>query len=423
MPTHIGQCGHKVSAADVTRCRKCWRQRGADLDPAHKVQHVASICGHPVGEIGKKYCQPCYNNRRSAIITGQQLGVEIQPESAPEAIRRLLKSGPKALAELAYAIHETPGATLDRILAMKAAGTNLHEFNGQWSLERQVQQPQERVFEYVSRPDNTFHFGIASDQHLCSRYAREDVLNDLYDAFAKAKVDRVFNAGNWIDGEDEKNRFDLSVHGLEPQVEYLVQHYPQRDGLTTYAVWGEDHEGWFSRRESIDVGRFAEGKMRTAGRQDWIDLGFVEARVDLVNANTGARQTLVVMHPGGGSSYAYSYRSQKIIESLSGGEKPAVLLIGHYHKLNLNVIRNVWTAQCGTCQDQTVFMRKKGLDAHVGGMLMTLEQDPQTGAIFRCVADQRVYYDRAYYNDRWSKTGPVVQAPRFAGGVVPVAVR
>lgn len=379
------------------------------------MQHLASVCGHPATAKGYKYCRACYDTKRptTKVVTATETELE-------KRIVELLRVAPSTLGVMAEKSQATPGQALDAILALKARGLNVHQFGEQWSLER-FTPIVERTFEYVSRPDNTFAFGVASDQHLCSRYAREDVLNDLYDSFQRAGVDRVFNAGNWIDGEDEKNRFDLEVHGLEPQVKYLCERYPKRDGLVTYAVWGEDHEGWYSRREAIDVGRFTEGQMRTAGRTDWIDLGFVEARVDLINANTGARSTLVVMHPGGGSSYAYSYRPQKIVESLSGGEKPSVLVIGHYHKLSCNIIRNVWTIQAGCTEDQTVFMRKKGLEAHIGGHLITLEQDPQTGAIFRCVSDQRCYYDRSYYNDRWSKTGPVVQAPRYLGGIVPVS--
>lgn len=333
-----------------------------------------------------------------------------------ERLMAALKT-PKTLADIAALIGSTQGQVLDLILELRHHGRNVHEIGGKYSLERQPV-ASGRSFEYVSRPDGTYHFGVSSDQHLGSRYAREDVLNDLYDQFAASGCDRVLNAGNWIDGEDEKNRFDLAVHGLEPQIDYLVGHYPQRPGLTTYAIWGEDHEGWFSRRESIDVGRFAERRMRDAGREDWVDLGFVEAKIDLVHAQTGAKTELVVMHPGGGSSYAYSYRPQKLVESLQGGEKPAVLLIGHYHKLSCNLIRGVWTLQVGCTQDQTVFMRKKSLDAHVGGAIVTLQQDPKTGAITRCVYDQRQYFNRAYYNDRWSKTGAVVQAPRFVNDVV-----
>jgi hypothetical protein len=390
------------------KCRDHWKARGSDGATAR-----IGTCGHKVSRRTDSVCRECWRNQQpSPVVVAAQSELE-------RALVGYLRVGACSLADLSEKAKTSQGGVLDAILALKARGLNVHQFGEKWSLER-FAPIIERTFEYVSRPDNTYSFGVASDQHLCSRYAREDVLNDLYDSFQRAGLDRVFNAGNWIDGEDEKNRFDLEVHGLEPQVKYLCDKYPKRDGLKTYAVWGEDHEGWYSRREAIDVGRFTEGHMRNAGREDWIDLGFVEARVDLVNANTGARSTLVVMHPGGGSSYAYSYRPQKIVESLSGGEKPSVLIIGHYHKLSCNIIRNVWTIQAGCTEDQTVFMRKKGLEAHVGGHLITLEQDPKTGAIFRCVSDQRCYYDKRYYNDRFSKTGPVVKAPRFVGGVVAV---
>lgn len=410
-PCSVPGCQNLTTSREPEpRCRQCWKNRGAD--GGERV--IIGKCGHPVSRGEHDVCRECWKSR--GPDAGQLIGVDSPLE---RAIVERLRLKASTLQELGAAVNSSPGQVLDAVLGLKARGLNVHQFGERWSLEKYTPIV-ERTFEYVSRPDNTFRFGVASDQHLCSRYAREDVLNDLYDVFAESGVDRVFNAGNWIDGEDDKNRFDLNVHGLEPQVKYLCEHYPKRDGIQTFAVWGEDHEGWYARREAIDVGRFAEGQMRQAGRDDWIDLGFIEARVDLVNANTGARSTLVVMHPGGGSSYAYSYRPQKIVESLSGGEKPAVLIIGHYHKMSCNIIRNVWTVQAGCTEDQTVFMRKKGLEAHIGGHLMTLEQDPKTGAIFRCVSDQRAYYDRAYYNDRWSKTGPVVQSPRFLGGAVPV---
>jgi hypothetical protein len=418
MPRSCRTCGGKTSKGSTEgQCRKCWRKRGPDGPPA---VIIATICGHPTSRKGNRYCRACFDTKRADIQKPHVAPhVAAGSDLREQGIIDALKTGAKTLEQIGQSIGTTPGQALDAILALKGRGLNAHELAGRWSIEKHMPLT-ERTFEYVSRPDNTFVFGVSSDQHLCSRYAREDVLEHLYDGFERAGVDRVFNAGNWIDGEVEKNRFDLAVHGFEPQIKYLAERYP-RKGFSTYAIWGEDHEGWYSRRESIDVGRFAEGMMRQAGRGDWFDLGFVEARVDLVNANTGQRTTLVVMHPGGGSSYAYSYRPQKIVESLSGGEKPAVLVIGHYHKLSCNLIRNVWTLQAGCAEDQTVFMRKKGLEAHIGGHVVTLEQDPETGAIWRCVDDQRMYFDRSYMNDRWSKTGPVVQAPRYLGGVLPVS--
>ncbi len=152
--------------------------------------------------------------------------------------------------------------------------------------------------------------------------------------------------------------------------------------------------------------------MEDAGRDDWKYIGYMEQHIALVHAQTGVRSVITLMHPGGGSAYAYSYKPQKIVESLAGGEKPAVLLIGHYHKLSVNSIRNVWTLQTGTSQDQTSFMRLKAIDAHVGGLMVKLTQDPKTGAISRCRVDLLQYFNRGYTSGRWSHSESVAKAPR-----------
>jgi hypothetical protein len=268
-----------------------------------------------------------------------------------------------------------------------------------------------------SREDNTFVFGAVGDKHYGSKYHRGDVLADLYDRFERAGVDAVFDTGNWIDGDARFNKHDVLVAGIDNQVNLMAKDHPRIPGVTTFSVWGDDHEGWYAQREGIDVGRYAEDIMQRAGH-DWHNLGFMEAHIILRNANTGKEARLAVVHPGGGSSYAVSYRPQKIVESLEGGEKPAVLLIGHYHKLSLNNIRNVFVIQTGCSQDQTTFMRKKGIDAHVGGSLVNLEQDPNTGAIIGCNGLIR-YFNAGYYakhaNNRWSYTGNVSQVPRGVG--------
>jgi predicted phosphodiesterase len=264
--------------------------------------------------------------------------------------------------------------------------------------------------EVVSDADGTYTFGAMGDTHLGSKYERLDALNGMYDTFANEGVSRVFHCGNWIDGEARFNRFDLVAHGIGGQLAYLAEHYPRRRGITTHAIAGDDHEGWYAQREGLDIGRCAEQAMRDAGRDDWHNLGYMEATVKLRHAQTGATATMAIVHPGGGSAYALSYTVQKIVESYAGGEKPAVLLLGHYHKLEFVNVRNVWCYQCGCTQDQTPFMRKKRLEAHIGGHVVRLRQDPQTGAIYRASADTLRYFVRSYANNRWSHSGPVEHA-------------
>lgn len=334
-----------------------------------------------------------------------------RPASATEKQERLLtiiKRAAMPLETIAATMGLSRGDTLNLLEDMRRHGYTIHEFGGRWSLEKTPAPPEAReIPEYVSRKDGTYLFGFTSDNHLGSKYARLDVLNDLYDRFAAQKVDRVFNAGNWIDGEARFNKHDLLVHGFEPQLRYLAEHYPQRKGIHTYAVAGDDHEGWAAQREGLDPGKAAERIMRECGRADWHDMGYMEAFIRLRHAKTGKSTMLHLMHPGGGSAYAISYTMQKIVEGYDGGEKPAVLLAGHYHKLSYNLVRNVHAIQTGTTEDQTPFMRKKKLSAHVGGGICQLRQDAETGAIVACRPEFFNYFVREYNNGRWSYSGKV----------------
>jgi len=331
----------------------------------------------------------------------------------PDAFIALLRGKRMTTRQLCEKTGGDEQQVMDAIYHCQGKGYLLNLFGDQWELSKAPAASDKRDV-YKSRPDGTYLFGFSSDQHLCSKYERLDVLNSLYDHFAEQGVDRVFNAGNWIDGEARFNKHDLKVHGLDPQLDYLVDNYPQRKGIVTYAIAGDDHEGWYGQREGIDIGAYAQDKMRKAGRTDWVHCGYMEAFTALEHAKTGATAYHLNMHPGGGSSYAVSYRPQKIIESLAGGEKPAILGIGHYHKMSFNSFRNVWVYQAGTTQDQTIFMRKKSLEAHVGGGSIKATQDQDSGAIVACRIEFFQYFNRGHYDGRWSNSGEVSLVPRGA---------
>lgn len=239
-----------------------------------------------------------------------------------------------------------------------------------------------------------YRFGVTGDNHLCSKYERMDVLNALYDYFQEQGITTVYNTGNWIDGEARFNKHDIHTHGLGNQVRYFVDNFPKREGITTYYISGDDHEGWYTQREGIDVGRFAEMQAQAAGRSDLVYIGHMEADVHIPAENG---ETIIrVQHPGGGSAYAISYTSQKIVESLTGNEKPHILLVGHYHKAEYLYTRGVHTIQTGCTQGQTPFMRKKRLSAHLGGWVVEFATDTN-GAITKIKTEFIPFYDTDYY--------------------------
>lgn len=245
-----------------------------------------------------------------------------------------------------------------------------------------------------------YRFGVVSDNHLCSKYARMDVLGAIYKVFKEEGIDTVYNCGNWVDGEASFNKNDLLVHGMDNQLRYMLANYPKVDGIKTYYVSGDDHEGWWTQREGIDTGRYLMMMSQTDPefkRDDLIYLGHMEA--DIILKSKKGETKIRVIHAGGGSSYAVSYAPQKIVESYQSGEKPHVLLIGHYHKASYNYVRGVHVVQAGTTEDQTPFMRKKKLAAHLGGWIIEFSTD-DVGAITRFKQEFLPFYDKEFY-DRW----------------------
>lgn len=237
-------------------------------------------------------------------------------------------------------------------------------------------------------------FGFVSDSHLGSKYARLDVLQVLYDLFEREGIRDVYHGGNWIDGESRFNVHDLLVHGFQRQIGYFLEHYPHRKGITTHLIAGDDHEGWYAQREGVDVGQILHLSAQEAGRSDLHYLGYLEADVAF-RAPKGTCM-MRIMHPGGGTAYATSYTAQKIAESYTGGEKPQILLLGHFHKFNVDYPRQIWVVQMGCTQDQTPWMRKRKITSHVGGGIITL-QLAEDGSISRFQTEFLPFYDKGFH--------------------------
>lgn len=218
-------------------------------------------------------------------------------------------------------------------------------------------------------PVMTQSFGLIGDTHLCSSYEELEALHAMYDIFYKEGIRNVYHTGNYIDGESRVNFSDIHVHGLEAQVTYFVKNYPHRPGITTHYVAGDDHEGWYQQRNSISIGRYTEDVARYYQRNDLKYLGYMEADVPLLNGHV-----LRVVHAGGGSSYAISHTSQKIVDYLEYGVKPLIMAVGHYHKAEfLPDYKGVYVVQTGAFQSTTPFMRKKRLTADIGGWIVHIK--------------------------------------------------
>lgn len=316
-----------------------------------------------------------------------------------EKIRSVMKTHTVAsLEELSDTLDAGIGKIRVAVQEMIDSGHNFRLDGGNVIFSSMIPKSEKTVLNIEKMSTGLHKFGAIGDNHMCSKYERNDVLNAMYDEFQRQGITTVYNTGNWIDGEARFNKHDLSVHGMDNQIDYFIKNYPQRAGVTTYFIAGDDHEGWYTQREGIDIGKYTEFKAKAAGRDDLIYIGYMEADVSLPSPD--GETVIRVLHPGGGSSYATSYTAQKIVESYQGGEKPHILLIGHYHKAEYLFCRGVHCVQTGTTQDQSPFMRKKRLAAHVGGWIIEFGTDDM-GAVTRFRSEFFPFYDNDYYR-RWN---------------------
>jgi hypothetical protein len=241
-------------------------------------------------------------------------------------------------------------------------------------------------------------FGLVSDTHLGSLFAREDALHSVYDVFESEGITRVFHAGNMIDGYIPRiNGYEVSCTTVDAQTQYVIDHYPRRKGITTYFITGDDHESWFMK-DGFNWGKHLQLTAQSQGRDDLVYIGHLESDVEI--KGEGGSAIIKIQHPGGGSAYARSYASQKFIESLEGGEKPAILIRGHMHVSNFMNERNVYVVDLPGLQDQTIFARKRKLRMEVGGSILQFKQSPVDGSILRCKVEFIRFFNRGYYK-RW----------------------
>jgi predicted phosphodiesterase len=156
--------------------------------------------------------------------------------------------------------------------------------------------------------------------------------------------------------------YELSHVGFDQQFTRCVELYEQLGDVPMYGIDG-NHDQWFFKKNDNGV---VVGHELAKRLPSYTHLGQDEG--DLVVGGVKIK----LFHAGDGTAYATSYKIQKLIESFSGGEKPNIVLSGHYHKALYLFSRGVHGFECGTLCGQSSFMRGKKIPAHMGFGLVTV---------------------------------------------------
>lgn len=258
----------------------------------------------------------------------------------------------------------TPNVLDAMIADLKNEGYHILEHNGKVELAKVIAQAEPQEIDVKWEGNRQIRFGVVSDNHINSKYTQITLLHEAYDRFQQEGIKHVYNAGDIDEGEQMRkgHQYECYSQGADDHVDEIVRVYPFKKGITTHFITG-NHDASFIKLSGIDIGRQIANQ-----RPDMNYLG-----KDDVIVNLTPNCKLEVMHPSGGTAYAWSFRPQKIAESIEGGTKPNVLLIGHYHKAEYLFYRNIHILQCGTTQAQTPWMRSKALFASLGYWIVELD--------------------------------------------------
>ena len=230
--------------------------------------------------------------------------------------------------------------------------------------------------------DKVIRFGLMGDTQINSKYTQLTHLHNLYDIYAREGIQKVYHTGDIDEGEEMRmgHKYECYTQGADDHVEEIVKVYPKREGIVTEFITG-NHDHSLFKRAGYDIGKSIEQR-----RDDMKYLGMDNAIIELT-----PNCKLELRHPTDGTAYALSYKIQRMVDSISGGEKPNILAVGHYHKMSYDFYRNIHAFQTGCFQGQTPFTRGKGISVAVGGWLLEIHVHDD-GSISRVKSEFIPYY-------------------------------
>lgn len=199
-------------------------------------------------------------------------------------------------------------------------------------------------------------FGLLGDTHFGSIYTDPDMWEKAINEFKKEGCDFVAHTGDLVEGMSNRpdHVYQCSHIGYTAQKNHAIEMLQMWD-KKMYIISG-NHDRWYIKNAGADI---IEDVVSTLDNIEYI--GHDQGRISLKG-----QAIFDLWHGEDGSSYAISYRLQKIVESIPGGDKPHILGTGHVHKTGYFFIRNIHCITAGSIQKQSAWMRSTRKEAHVG---------------------------------------------------------
>jgi predicted phosphodiesterase len=354
----------------------------ADLDRVR-----AYLGKHPTATV--RVVSAALQLRTSSVCDALRLVRESSPKPSAfdpadhfDDLIKLIRGGPRTVRELANALDLSPLRVESMISAANAAGYDVHASADVIGRKPAIDTPVE-----IAQPTSGWQLiGVISDLHAGSKYCMRAQLRDfVLDAYSLG-VREILCPGDMLDGCYRHGRWELTHHGIDAQCDDLFELLPHCDGLSYHAIEG-NHDDTFRDGSGLDVSRYIMARAQAAGRDDLHVYGGREATLRVRGA------TINLWHPGGGISYAKSYRAQRYVQSNYGPHKPDIVLIGHFHQFNHCDERGVQAICCPTFQGAgSRFSKMLGGSTALGGLLLAWRLT-DTGTLRDFNLTRRAYFE------------------------------
>jgi predicted phosphodiesterase len=201
-----------------------------------------------------------------------------------------------------------------------------------------------------------FKFAHITDTHMGAVFFKEYIWDAVCREIDRRKVDKVFHTGDVTEGLNLSRIdmiYELTHIGYEQQKKYAIE----KLGMLNAPIIAVDgnHDRWYKKSAGAMIVKDIADAL-----PNMTYLGEDSADVKVQNTN------IRLWHGEDGSSYATSYRLQKLVEAFSGGDKPDILLTGHVHKQGYFFDRNIHCVSGGAVTTQSNWMKRTRKANHTG---------------------------------------------------------
>lgn len=354
------------------------------------LQELSSVLGRPItgGALRAAFQRNRLGPPSSFCKQWESSAVPAETPHTDPVIGKLVeltKRGPIRFSELCDRMNLSPSKTRDLVQRAKQSGVSVHVEHDHVGI-RHVYEEKVTTIGIAPVVGERQKVAVISDTHLGSKYClREQLVDFIEYAYAQGVRD-ILHPGDVLDGMYRHGLWEVSHSGLEAQTQDLFEVLPKKKGLSYHCITG-NHDWTFAEASGVDVGRYMTTYFRERGRTDLHFYGnrgaFLRCRGALIH----------LWHPKSGAGYAKSYGIQKHIEKYSSGEKPNILLCGHWHVFCYVYERGVHGIACPTFQGGgSAFSKSLGGAPAIGGLILSWDLT-EHGTVRGFSLEKRSYFE------------------------------